>query len=531
MDHPTFNLIDEPWIPVAMRDESNTELSLRELFARAHEAKGFNEPSPLTYVSVARFLMAVAHRALMGPESPDAWVKLWQRGQFDAATFDTYLDRWRHRFDLFDPDEPFAQANPGDDLGDPSPLSRLLLEQASVSAVTLFDHSNDLNPRGFSPAEAARALLTAQNYAFAGTGGRYRDATLIRGYCLLLEGDSLFHTLLLNLVGYNDRSPTGLTRINDAPWWELDEDPPIAGDGSIPRGLTDLLSWRSRWLRLIREADGTVVQSPYLQRYFLPQSFLADPFLGFAAVQGGANKGQIITRKFSSGRALWRDSNVLMEHRRANTPGGGVIPRPGIIDWFSVVAIAYEDETSALLPEPIIVASGLVNSQARVDLWRQERLPLPTTIARNPEVSQTVTSALTFAEKAARALSSAGRRLAMSLLTEGGRSPDKNDVTNQQSELRLDERFWPRLELDFHALLHALDTSDRDDVLRDWMRKVLQWAVRVFDDAAYVVGADGRSLKAHMLGARTLHRELAPLRQLLKELEVSLRVKAEGSAA
>lgn len=518
MSHPTFNLVDEPWIPVAMIDGSNTELSLSDLFARAHEAKGFNEPSPLTYVSVARFLLAVAHRTLNGPASVNAWVALWRRGQFDPAPFDDYFARLRHRFDLFDPEKPFAQADPDHDLGkEESPLSRFLLEEASVSAATLFDHSHDTNPTPFSPAQAARALLTAHNYAFAGTGGRYRDATLIRGYSLLLEGDSLFQTLVLNLVGYNDQSPKDLTRANDAPWWELDHDPPIVKDGSEPRGLTDLLTWRSRWMRLRSESDGTVVFSPYLQRYFLPQSFIADPFLGYAAVQGGANKGEIITRKFSVGRALWRDSNVLMEHQRANSTGEGLLPRPGIIDWFSQVAVAYEDETDEQLPEPLIVASGLVNNQAKIHLWRQERLPLPISVARSAETAQTVTEALSFAEETARALNSAGRRLAMALLTEGDRSPDKNDVSNQLTLLRLEERYWPRLELEFHDFLHDLDTGDRDAALVDWMRRGLRLARRSYDDASQVVGADARSIKAQVLGRRTLNRQLAPLHDRLEQ--------------
>lgn len=507
----SFNLVDEPWIPVSMLDGSNAELSLRDLFRRAHDARGFNEPSPLTYISVARFLLAIAHRALEGPRSAEHWVEIWQAKQFDAEVFDAYLHQWRHRFDLFDPELPFAQAPPDADVGPPGSISRLLLEQSSVSAATLFDHSHDTNPRRATPAEAARALLTAHNYAFAGTGGRFRDATLIRGYTLLLSGESLFHTLALNLVAYNDTEPENLTRSGDAPWWELDRDPII--DTEKPSGLTDLLTWRSRLLRLYPDADGTVPQVAYRQRYFLPQSFIADPFLAYAVVQGGENKGQVITRKFSVGKALWRDGHVLLEHNRIDQARPEApVPRPGIVDWLAGITQELEDAGEAM-EEPTMIAAGLVNSQAKVDLWRMERLPLPLDVVRNPLASQTVRLAISTAEEAGRALNGAGRTLATGLLTSGDRSPDKADVTKQLTLLRLEERYWPRLELEFHDLLHQLSEDNADEVLEEWLKTVERTARSAYQESAYVAAFDAQGMKAAMEGERRLNRGLWYLRQ------------------
>jgi CRISPR system Cascade subunit CasA len=509
----SFNLVDEPWVPVSMLDGSNAELSLRELFSRAHEARGFNEPSPLTYVSVARFLLAIAHRAVEGPSTSKDWVEIWRAGQFDAKRFEAYLDRWRHRFDLFDPEYPFAQAPPDAEVGKSGSISRLLLEQSSVSAATLFDHSHDTNPRRATPAEAARALLTAHNYAFAGTGGRFRDATLIRGYSLLLEGESLFHTLALNLVAYNDTEPMGLTRTGDAPWWELEHDPQIGTVFERPLGHTDLLTWRSRLLRLSLDADGSVPGVAYLQRYFLPQSFIADPFLAYAVVQSGENKGQVITRKFSVGKALWRDGHVLLEHNRIDQARPDEpVKRPGIVDWLARITQELEDVGESL-EEPTMIAAGIVNSQARVDLWRMERLPLPLDVVRNPRASETVRRAISIAEDVGRALNGAGRTLATGLLTSGNRTPDKADVSKQLTLLRLDERYWPRLELAFHDFLHQLTENDMDESLDVWLETVERTAGAAYQESAYVAAFDAQGMKAAMEGERRLNRGLWHLRQ------------------
>lgn len=219
-----------------------------------------------------------------------------------------------------------------------------------------------------------------------------------------------------------------------------------------------------------------------------------------------------------------------MEHQRANVTGSDLIPRPGIVEWFSQVAMAYEDATLEPLSDPIIVASGLVNNQAKVDLWRQERLPLPITVVRDSHASQTVTHALGFAEDTNRALVRAGRRLATALLTDGDRSPDKNDVARQLTLLRLHERFWPRLELDFYAFLHDLDTGERDAALSRWIEQVILLAHHSYDDAARVVGANARNIRAQMLGLRTLYRELAPLREQLAAYQEPLPRK-EGAFA
>src|SRR5581483_3989392 len=106
---PSFDLIDEPWLPCVRPDGAAVELGLRQALAGAHELGELYDPSPLVTVALHRLLLAILHRAYRGPAVPAAWRAIWNAGRFDPAVIDAYLDRWRHRFDLFDPERPFYQ--------------------------------------------------------------------------------------------------------------------------------------------------------------------------------------------------------------------------------------------------------------------------------------------------------------------------------------------------------------------------------------------------------------------------------------
>ncbi len=219
---PPFDLITEPWLPVLLTDGTAAEWGLAEIFARAHEARGLSEPSPLTYTAVLRTLLAILHRATDGPRTPHDWAEMYREGRFDSDRIAAYLTQWKDRFDLYHPERPFAQVDASITMKDSSPVTRLLMERSSGNNPTLFDHAYDADPPALSPAEAARALLTAHAYAFAGSGGKFMQSPMVAGYAVTFEGRSLFETLLLNLYGYDDRFLVRLQlrKTGDAPWWE-----------------------------------------------------------------------------------------------------------------------------------------------------------------------------------------------------------------------------------------------------------------------------------------------------------------------
>ena len=106
---PGFNLVDDGWIPCAgLRTDRWEELGLRDALVKAHLVREVVSPSPLASVAIHRLMLAVLHR-VFGPSSASRWAELWAAGAWDSAALDAYFDRWRGRFDLFDPVHPFYQ--------------------------------------------------------------------------------------------------------------------------------------------------------------------------------------------------------------------------------------------------------------------------------------------------------------------------------------------------------------------------------------------------------------------------------------
>src|SRR4051794_14370177 len=105
---PSFNLVDEPWIPCLLVGGEARELSLVNTLLRSTEIREVFDPSPLVTVALHRLLLAVLHRSF-GPDNLAAWAELWRHGEWDRAALETYLGQWRERFDLFGAEWPFYQ--------------------------------------------------------------------------------------------------------------------------------------------------------------------------------------------------------------------------------------------------------------------------------------------------------------------------------------------------------------------------------------------------------------------------------------
>ncbi|MFI9651130.1 type I-E CRISPR-associated protein Cse1/CasA [Guyparkeria sp. GHLCS8-2] len=94
-----YNLIDEPWIPVA----DHGRVGLGEVFSRTDiRALGGN---PIHKLAVMKLLLAIAQAACT-PEDEDDWRKMGPEGL--ASNCHAYLEKWRDRFFLFG-EAPFLQ--------------------------------------------------------------------------------------------------------------------------------------------------------------------------------------------------------------------------------------------------------------------------------------------------------------------------------------------------------------------------------------------------------------------------------------
>lgn len=95
----SFNLIDEPWIPIV--DVGN--VSLRQLFSHPeYRALGGN---PVHKIALTKLLLAVVQSAYT-PEDDEDWSNLQPSGLSEKCL--EYLDQWHDRFYLYG-EKPFLQ--------------------------------------------------------------------------------------------------------------------------------------------------------------------------------------------------------------------------------------------------------------------------------------------------------------------------------------------------------------------------------------------------------------------------------------
>lgn len=513
----SFNLVDEPWIPcVNQRSGERHELGLRELLAQAPELRDIDDPSPLVAITIYRLLLAVLHR-VFGPESIEDWQALWQRGGWDTAVLDGYFDAQRNRFDLFDAEYPFYQYQAaGLDVTVSQPVALLAHELASGNNATLFDHTYEAAPTAVSPAQAARYLLAFHGFAFGGriTGESEsgKAGPLTKGALVVVRGDNLFETLMLNLHQYSheEEQPFPIEG-DDCPAWERNEEPrPIA---RRPSGYLDLLTWQSRRIRLLPEAGGagkTVVRFAVVRKgYWFPDDFYrrdAETMVAFGwQEKPGPNSGPYPPVALQEDRAVWRDSHALYHGEGADAR------RPRTLDWLHEVGRFAKRDAFPL------DVYGLCSDQAKALLWRHERLALPLAYLGERELSDALHCGLRLAEAVGVDL-----RAGIKVFAKDLRSPTLAD------SLEPTRRFWAKLEIPFTEFLQGLpaDRMLREDGspfygkewLPRWTQRLREIATAAFDESVRDLDTSARLLKAAVAAERVfysrLHKTLAPYQNL-----------------
>ena len=331
--------------------------------------------------------------------------------------------RWRHRFDLFADERPFYQSYEVLDRY-AAPITKLTHELASpVNPVSLFDHTLP-GQLLLTPAQAARYLVAHQAFAVGGLVSgvgdeKYADAApLCKAAVCLAKGESLFRTLMLNLVAYEPEEGKPFEfRGDDRPAWERDQGPKPAD--RRPDGYLDLLTWQSRRILLLPETrpDGThVVPGVVIMKgEQFPDDWelwQGETMVPFRKVRDRPP----FPLALSEDRALWRDSLALMQTARARVDES--LQPPRLIDWLTELVEFGAFDRRTTFPIDIY---GLTTDQAAVRFWRHERFPLPAAILDNQQLVSRVKEILDVAESAGETLRQAVRDIARATLPDGSR--------------------------------------------------------------------------------------------------------------
>lgn len=483
-----FNLLREPWIRVMRQDCSVQECSLTEVLLDSHKYLRLAGELPTQDVAILRLLLAVLHTVFyrVDPEGDEApieerseaikrWKELWDLGCFPEKAIREYLETWEDRFWLFHPEYPFYQV-PGAKDGTSYTAAKLNGELSeSSNKIRLFPTRAGENKSGLSYAEAARWLINLN--AFDDTSAKPKGKGLPSpgaGWLgklglIYAEGDTLFETLMLNLVLLDD---------GNEPWeepkpvWER-EKPKSAERTEIamPDNQAELLTLQSRRLLLERN-NGMVVGYTLLGGdFFAKINAIAEQMTIWDRREGKKNEPFYDQpKRLDPKRQLWRDFSVIT--------GTGIAGRkPGVVSWvselkkkkaigrvirFRVAGIKYGDKdffVEDVLADHLDFHTSLLDEAGK--LW--------TNIIQE-KISQT--------ERAAWLLGV----LAADLFKAEGGQP--NSSTQAARKNQAEQDYYAAVDLPFREWLRSIDPEQGNDQLfrdekdRQWREEAYKIALR-----------------------------------------------------
>lgn len=493
----SYNLLEEKWIDCVGVQGENRILSLSDLILEAHHIRSLAGEFPIINTSILFMLNALLISAFkkqgVALNEGDVWIDLFHIGRFEEGIFLDYFQTWHHRFNLFDGEQPFFQTfiseeKEGQFTGTAMKLMPQYTGGTGGNSATLFDHHTPEEGIALAPKQAAQFLLPAHYY---GAGGRimgrdyFSDAYTANGLAFFLQGETLFETLMLNLLPYPDVQDVKSSP-SDSPIWEREMPYEVNGrlgvkDGKdtfyLPFGLLDLLTWPGRKIQLIRDEDGLVRDIRMRSGLKIRQDYF--PWFAYN------RKGNFIRAR--EGRMMWRDYDVLLEFRRMNELDD-LNRSPQAVDWLN--------ENLDDLGERVftIYGAGMAKDagKQKVHFYTESNFPLPTALLENNDLIIEISNCLEKSETVRRKLYGATATLAAQILaftndqTEG-RQPDKNDVSNLVNHLNAESVYWEALEPNFYNLVLQLP-QDSDESLRRWEEAVQSAARSALVYAIHLAG-------------------------------------------
>jgi CRISPR system Cascade subunit CasA len=472
---------------------------------RAHEIVELATDNPLETLALNRLLAALAASVFEELAEETVWLAVWDRGRFDPEQCEEYFNHaeWSDHFDLLSPTRPFF-GHPHPDAKEVSPVSRLLHAAASGNNAVLFSHNLDSNAKPMALDEAARAVVCTQAAALGGGVAQPFNlchAPLVGGAFFWLRGrvdevPSLFHALLLNLA------PTqkiwGNPERDAGPAWAAKALPNAQKDRQV-NGIRDLFTFQSRRLQLVLGPNGKeVVGVRYNQGSKMDLRF-HDPHLAYR--QGPEGE---FPMRFGTEKALWQDSGVYMTALHS----AGHAPRT--FEWLS------DPEILDLLGLPRNAAFaadvfGMVNDQAKVELWRHERVTIYPNIINDANRAGTLKNLLDNplspgidAKKQASRLREATRAFAMRARlnkTWGTRLGDveRADCDAFVQMLDTGSRYWTKLGSHFTTYLARVATlpvEELPNVEKSWQMCIRKAATAAMEEALHSLAHDARTWQA-----------------------------------
>ena len=504
---PTFNLLDEPWIPVRTHNGEVREVGLLDALLHAPDYAALAETSPPNLIALYRLLLAITHRALTTQHGPwlDTDRARWFREGLPEQALRDYLEHWRDRFWLFHPEHPFMQVaalERADKTKEKlKPWTQVALERSGGDTPLVFDRSLDSHPEPVPCALAIRSLLGYLQFTPGGLVKTFKTSDyagpLASTAAIMPVGQSLAESLALSL------HPFSRDAISDLPAWEV-RSPlvnDILGPPTLPKGHND------RYTRLVRSVLFFAPDKPGLISRLRFSEGMAmeednrDPMVCCRVVEGEAKRVS-----FTEGRSLWRDLPSLVP----DTTGRYDI-QAASLGWATNLYEILNHYTGNVT----VFAAGWKNAPnkaAKIVRWRLDQVELPQQILQDPENAGTLRLLVRQGEDLFFRLRGVCAEMVASTMPD----PQQKD-TRARSKAVLENgpttvAFFSTTERALPKLLQQIASGDIDAAHRDWMAALKHAAVHAWEATRRSLGASAAVLRAE---ARTYPK----FRGLLRTLE------------
>lgn len=497
MKEVEFNLLDEPWVRVLCPDCTVREVSLTDALLHAHEYNGLAGELPTQDVAVLRLLLAVLHTVfsrvdVQGENAPisagtepdlalDRWESLWRLKHFPVQPITSYLEKWHERFWLFHPERPFWQV-PQAKIGTAYSAAKLNGEiSESGNKLRMFTAYSGTGKSELSYAQAARWLLYVNGFddTSAKPKGKGLPSTgagwLGKLGLILAQGDTLFETLMLNLV---------LLKDGEQPWqpplpcWEL-EHARSTERTEIPQpdNPAALLTLQSRRLLLNREGESVTGYTLLGGDFFERENAFCEQMTVWRAAQASKNAPVVyLPKRHDPAKQFWREfSSVFLQESGGRCPGVVwwieelIHPKNAILDRktlirFQITGVGYGDKdffVTDTFSDSLTFHTALLDELGR--RWRQK-----------------ITDEIDRCGKLAQAVGNLAKNLDIAAT-----DPDHAGKKNSAKAAR--EQFYFRLDQPFRRWLCDIDPAWDSETAEKY---IFQWRA----DAKRIAQTLGRQL-------------------------------------
>jgi len=476
----SFNLIDDPWIPVRYRRGGSGRLGLRQTLEQASDIADL-DCSPHERVSLIRLLVCVAQATTDAPEENDEW------NDFEGAWLESalaYLARPSvlEQFALFGEGPRFLQTNATGGK-DAVPVSKLVFHLATGNNPTFFDHAATLPARSLPEADLAMALLSFQCFYPLYGAGHKGKGPCCHGNMLhtIARGSTLHATILQNCLNgqmIEQHFPAaGMGR----PIWELD--PATAGFEEVAaRSYLGRLVPRHRNLRLLDDRAHFLLDKVSLQYPVFEEALEPSATIVVDEKKGSGPERRLLGGRL--GRSIWRDLDAVTVVNKATGPGQAPL-------------VLQSHPPTSGEARTIWIGGLITDMKAKIHDTCESAFTVPYPMF-TPEGRQLYRKGVEFAERQSRQLFGAVKEYGKRLRIE------KPSVEGAQRD------FWNALEQQVSILLQMVDNphetlgtnaiGESDD---PWSVRVRQAAVAAYQKTC--PRRTPRQLRAYVAGLSILY--------------------------